>query len=126
MKNNTTPQAGPQPKSGGDDDELTRELMNLDVSKPQPTPRSTSTNVPTPNQFNQPHASFPLHPQQPNHGFAPQHPNQQDFGWQQPQQQFNVSYGQQQFGHQSILPSQQGVPTDQLHHNPHLTPAGAG
>lgn len=110
MKNGQTPQAGP-PNQGTDEDaELTRELLNLDVNKPQPTPRSTS-NVPTPNQPPQ------------NQNFGNQPTMGQNSGWQQPsqQQQFHPSYGQQFGGHgfppqpqfQPVQPPQQ-----QHHHNP--------
>ncbi|KAI6192028.1 Vacuolar protein sorting-associated protein VTA1-like protein [Aphelenchoides bicaudatus] len=113
LKNGTTPQPGPL-SNKGEDDELTRELLNLDVTKPQPTPRTTS-NAPAPSQFNQP-ANFPP-PNQQHTGF---NTPQQQFGggqYQQPQQ-FNTGYNQpqQQFG-QEYPPQQPHYPPSQHHHN---------
>jgi hypothetical protein len=68
--------------------------LNLDVTKPQPTPRSTS-NVPIPGPFNQPNI---------------------------PTQQFGQEYGHQGQGY--VQPSQQygGFAPAQYHHNPNPNP----
>lgn len=80
----------------GENDELTRELLSLDVNKPKFQPRTTS-NVPA-SDYPSNLVNYPP--------TEPHHPNvvNPNVGWQQPQQ-FNTGYmnptsypSQQQFG----------------------------
>ncbi|KAI6205017.1 Vacuolar protein sorting-associated protein VTA1-like protein [Aphelenchoides besseyi] len=101
LKNGETPKPGPPSEQNNElgDDELTRELLNLDV-KPQPQPRTTS---------NDQSQSFGQGYQQPpssNVGWQPQQPGYgQQSGYGQP-----PNYGQQpgygqQFGGSSNTPT---------------------
>jgi hypothetical protein len=107
LKNGQTPQPGPPKKEGDEDDELTRELLSLDV-KPQPIPR-TSSNVPSiPTNQNQ---FTPVQPTNyPQNTFGQPTNN---LGWQgQPQQQFGMGQPvyqpppQQQVYPAAIIPQQ--------------------
>jgi len=115
LKTGQTPQAGPPNKEGGEDDELTRELLRLDVTKPEPAPRTSSNTTGPSNQFNQPNpTNYPQVPQ--NTGFPPS--IGQNFGWQQP---FDPNFGQnQQFGGQTHPQQFNNFPPQQQqthHHN---------
>ncbi|KAI6240692.1 Vacuolar protein sorting-associated protein VTA1-like protein [Aphelenchoides fujianensis] len=81
LKTGQTPQPGPpseQQKGGDEEDELTRELLNLDV-KPQPQPRTSSkATTPPANQTN-------FGADQPPGGYANQQPpTGGNVGWQPP------------------------------------------
>ncbi|KAI6173147.1 Vacuolar protein sorting-associated protein VTA1-like protein [Aphelenchoides besseyi] len=111
LKNGETPKPGPPSEQNNDlgDDELTRELMNLDV-KPQPQPRTTS-NVPSQPTIPQNPTNFSQDQPQ-NFGQGYQQPPSTNVGWQpqQPGYGQQPNYGQQpaygqQFGGNSNTPS---------------------